>query len=135
MPLLLLVLGAAGLIIGCSVAYFRDQQNERRAEMGSDLDSAPQALVSVYGAEGGALSYDLFTSRPDLMSEAEPLMGRTGKVTISPMGMDSYTTFFPDKASFDRAAGGSGQTIIEVVPLDIGGGKVIPARMEVVLVG
>ena len=128
-----IAIGTLILLAGCGVAVFRADEERAERELETSSDLMIRKIVDIYSRGGLYISYPLMSSRPDLILEDEGVEGRSGAITLSVIGQEDILIYLPDgvdtSGSHDERGTSSGLT----VPVEMGGGPVLPGGLEVVL--
>jgi len=135
LPWAVLFIGTIVLFAGCAVGVLRERSEERQQEFKNDNRDRIGALIAAYPGDNGGISLSLLLVDPSSLSSVEGFSGRTGKLVLTPMGMDSVILFFPDQATFDNAFSVQQFSSKDTVAVSVESGHVLPGTLEVVLVG
>ncbi len=125
--------GTLILLAGCGVAVFRADEERVERELETSSDLVLRRIVDIYSRGGLHISYALMSSRPDLILEDEVVEGRSGAITLCAIGQKDILIHLPDGVDTSGSNDGSGTSSGLTVPVEMGGGPVLPGRLEVVL--
>ncbi len=134
-PLLVLIVASLVLIGGCVVAVLREKVSDGNEGLKRSSIDIMEVVIGTYGSYGGPISLTLFISEPDLLLSRSELDGRTGRSSLMVNGQDPHHIYFPDEEGFRSGGTTSAKTYSKPIAVNMGDGRVVPGRLEVVIVG
>ncbi|MCU0798056.1 MAG: hypothetical protein MUC62_00080 [Candidatus Thermoplasmatota archaeon] len=134
-PFLVLIVASLVFIGGCVIAVLREGISDSDEDMTRSSVDILEVVIGTYGSEGGPISLTLFVSEPGLLLSRSELNGRTGRSSLTVVGLDTHHIYFPDEEGFVSTGTSSAKTYEKSVAVSIGDGRVVLGSLEVVIVG
>jgi hypothetical protein len=130
---ILLAVGIVSLLIGCSVAYIRSNEETSRTELEKDCQELTAKVLGSGEPGSGMIRMGMIGSVAESLKDDEILKGRAAGLILTPFGGSPIEIYLPDEGSFKDKGSGKSSTTRTLVPVDLGGGRIAPGWMEVVL--
>ncbi|MBN1389410.1 MAG: hypothetical protein JXA22_02090 [Candidatus Thermoplasmatota archaeon] len=126
---------AAGLVVllaGCSVAIYRSWHENDGPDRDSEAEDLLTTVSNDFISGSGALSLSRLASGYDRIDIGD---GRSVRIRVETIDGSGLTIYIPDRETFEKKDIGDTTPLIKVLPISMDDGRVIPGRLEVMLVG
>jgi hypothetical protein len=129
--LAMIAFGLVILVIGCSVAVYRDREAEKESELDRELMEMVNEITTDFAAGSGALSLTRLSTGTIRIDE-----GRSARIMVETMKGDELVIHIPDEGTFqEMTEDGKSSSMKKSVPVATNDGRVLPGKLEVTLLG
>lgn len=133
--IMVLAIGIIVFLAGCGYAIYRDMEDEKNRDLQVSSENTIETLFQIYGQRSGAISLSGLETDPSALEDEGPFDGKVALIKIDTYDQREIEIKVPNEKDFDDHSRTREESSTEMVPLDMGSGMIIPARMEVTIYG